>query len=126
MKKHTSYRGQKIDMEMLKFQHQHSVAIGNANMNARGDIIGRGGTVVKKREELLAERERELQKPDISPEHQSHSMAPAMGDPMDFADTGFDDSQFENTPTGETIEPEKKAPVKRAKVAKDDAEQEQE
>lgn len=125
MKKHTSYRGQKIDMEMLKFQHQHSVAIGNANMNARGDIIGRGGTVVKKREELLAERERELQKPDISPEHQSHSIAPQMGDPMDFADTGFDDSQFESTPTGEPTETvEKKAPVKRAKTVKDDTDQE--
>jgi hypothetical protein len=125
MKKHTSYRGQKIDMEMLKFQHQHSVAIGNANMNARGDIIGRGGTVVKKREDLLAERERELQKPDISPEHQSHSQAPQMGDSMDFADTGFDDSQFESTPTGDaTQEVEKKAPVKRARTVKDDTEQE--
>lgn len=125
MKKHTSYRGQKIDMEMLKFQHQHSVAIGNANMNARGDIIGRGGTVVKKREDLLAERERELQKPDISPEHQSHSIAPQMGDPMDFADTGFDDSQFENSATGEPSDAvEKKAPVKRAKTVKDDTEQE--
>ncbi|AQW88852.1 hypothetical protein pEaSNUABM50_00323 [Erwinia phage pEa_SNUABM_50] len=124
MKKHTSYRGQKIDMEMLKFQHQYSVAVGNANMNARGDIIGRGGTVVKKREELLAERERELQKPDISPEHQSHSMAPQMGDPMAFADDGFDDTQFESSSTGEPIEEpvEKKAPVKRARTKDTDAE----
>lgn len=105
-------------MEMLKFQHQHSVAIGNANMNARGDIIGRGGTVIKKREDLLAERERELQKPDISPEHQSHSKAP---ETLDFADTGFDDAQFEIEPQ-DSIE-EKKAPVKRAKI-KDNTEQE--
>ena len=119
MKKHTSYRGQKIDMEMLKFQHQHSVAIGNANMNARGDIIGRGGTIIKKREDLLAERERELQKPDISPEHQSHSQAP---ETFDFADTGFDDAQFEIEPQ-EPVE-EKKAPVKRAKTKDDAADQE--
>ena len=118
MKKHTSYRGQKIDMEMLKFQHQHSVAIGNANMNARGDIIGRGGTVIKKREDLLAERERELQKPDISPEHQSHSQAP---ESFDFADTGFDDAQFE---IEENPIEEKKAPVKRPKTAKDNTDQE--
>ncbi|SOK58602.1 hypothetical protein [Yersinia phage fHe-Yen9-04] len=126
MKKHTSYRGQKIDMEMLKFQHQYSVAVGNANMNARGDIIGRGGTVVKKREDLLAERERELQKPDISPEHQSHSIAPQMGDPMSFADNGFDDTQFESTPTGDYIEEpvEKKVPVKRAKTKDADTDQE--
>lgn len=118
MKKHTSYRGTPIDMEMLKFQHQHSVAIGNANMNARGDIIGRGGTVVKKREELLVERERELQKPDISPEHHSHSNAPSMADPLAFADDGFDDSQFESPEIDETIE--KKAPLKRAKTKDSD------
>lgn len=120
MKKHTSYRGTKIDMEMLKFQNQYSVAVGNASMNARGDIIGKGGTVVKKREELLAERERELQKPDISPEHQSHSVAPKMDDTLAFADEGFDDSAFETTPTGDSIpEPEKAVPVKRAKTKTD-------
>lgn len=126
MKKHTSYRGQSIDMEMLKFQHQHSVAVGNANMNARGDIIGRGGTIVKKREELLAERERELQKPDISPEHQSYSVAPKMADVFND-DDGFDDAQFESTQTGDATEPvEKKAPVKRAKTKDTDADSEAE
>ncbi len=122
MKKHTTYRGQSIDMEMLKFNHQTSVALGNANMNARGDLIGRGGTVIKKREQLMAERELEMQKPDISPEHTSHSTAPQMADPMDFADTGFDDSQFEFSPEPE--EAPKKAPVKRAKVLKDDSQSE--
>lgn len=123
MKTHTSYRGQKIDMEMLKFQHQYSVAVGNANMNARGDIIGSGGTVVKKREELLEERERELQKPDISPEHQSYSVAPKMNDPMAFADDGFDDTQFESSSTEESREVpiEKKVPVKRTKTKDVDA-----
>lgn len=119
MKKHTSYRGQKIDMEMLKFQNQYSIAVGNANMNARGDVIGRGGTIIKKREELLAEKEKELQKPDIIPEHQSHSVSPKV-DNQEFMDTGFDDTQFESTPTGDSTEPvQKKAPVKRTKKSND-------
>jgi len=50
-----SYRGKKIDMNALLMQHEKDVAIGNANMNARGDIIGRGGKVVKKREDLIRE-----------------------------------------------------------------------
>lgn len=114
MKKHTSYRGQSIDMEMLKFQNQHAVAIGNANLNARGDLIGRGGTVLKTREELMAEKERELQLPDILPEHQSHSVAPAMA-PPGYVDE-FDDSQFE-IPEPEAV---KKAPVKRATKKSDE------
>ena len=86
--KHTSYKGRLIDMDMIKFQNQDKVALGNANMNARGDILGAGGTIKKTREELLAERERELQKPDIVPEHVYKPKAPVVDD-------GFDDSQFE-------------------------------
>lgn len=123
-KKHTSYRGVAIDMEMLKFQNQTATALGNANMNARGDKIGRGGSIIKTREELLAEREREMQLPDIMPEHTSHSTAPAIDD-------GFDDSMFEiaevepvqEVQAEEAVAP-KKAPVKRAKTKEDTDNQE--
>lgn len=115
-KKHISYRGQVVDMEMIKFQHQMQPALGNANLNARGDKIDRGGTVLKTREELIAERERELQVPDILPEHQSHSVAPAVDD-------GFDDSMFEVPDTNnEPVQQEKAAPVKRAKTKQDNQE----
>lgn len=115
MAKHISYRGQVIDMEMLKFQNEHATALGNANMNARGDKIGTGGTVIKTREELLAEREREMQLPDIMPEHTSHSAAPAVDD-------GFDDSIFERQEEATQEEPQKAAPVKRAKTKTQDQE----
>lgn len=114
-KKHTSYRGTAIDMEMLKFQNEYKTALGNASMNARGDKIGRGGTIIKTREELLAEREREMQIPDIVPEHTSHSVAPAVDD-------GFDDSMFEQQDEAVQEEPVKAAPVKRAKVKNPDQE----
>lgn len=113
-RKHISYRGVSIDMEMLKFQNEKKPALGNASMNARGDKIGRGGTIIKTREELLAEREREMQIPDIVPEHTSHSTAPAVDD-------GFDDSMFENQEVP-PVEVEKTAPVKRAKVKNPDQE----
>ena len=108
MKKHTSYRGQKIDMELLKFQNEKSVALGNAKMNARGDILGRGGIVVKTREELLAEKERELQKPDFIPVHTSHSVAPKMDEGLDDFDN---DNDFDVSPTGAKVQEKFTAPA---------------
>jgi len=46
-----SFRGQQVDMDKLVLTNQQSIAIGNANMNARGDIIGKGGKIIKTREE---------------------------------------------------------------------------
>lgn len=92
MAKHTSYRGQHIDMDMMKFQNQHDRALGNANMNARGDKLGAGGTIIKTREELIAERERKMQLPDYLPEHTSHAVQTQTAE-IDSVD--FDDSMFE-------------------------------
>ena len=112
MSKHTTYRGTIIDMDMLKYQNQHQVALGNANLNARGDKIGSGGTVVKTREELIAEKEREMQIPDFIPEHQLHSTEYS-------TEEVWDDESFEIQPQVEESEAEvseeKKAP-RRAKT----------
>lgn len=50
-----SYRGKEVDMVSLAKTHNKTIAIGNANMNGRGDILGQGGRVVKTREEQLKE-----------------------------------------------------------------------
>ena len=50
-----SYRGKEIDMVSLAKKNDRTIALGNANMNARGDILGSGGKIVKTREEQLAE-----------------------------------------------------------------------
>lgn len=50
-----SYRGKKVDMNALLMRHEKDIALGNASMNTRGDIVGRGGKVVKKREDLIRE-----------------------------------------------------------------------
>lgn len=114
MAKHMTYRGVTIDMDMLKFQNQHQVALGNGKMNARGDIIGKGGTVIKTVEDRQAEKEREMQVPDFIPEHQMHSTEIAVDD-------GFDDNMFEVPAEPEEVEVEKRAP-RRAKTKDNDQE----
>lgn len=55
MSRRATYRGAMIDIEMMKMANQGAIAVGNANYNSRGDLIGRGGIVLKTREELDTE-----------------------------------------------------------------------
>ena len=111
MAKHFTYRGETLDMDMLKYQNQHQVALGNGKMNARGDIIGKGGTVVQTMEERIAEKERELQLPDFIPEHQLKSQAPSVDD-------SFDDAMFELPQERQApVEPSFEVPVEETKRA---------
>ena len=50
-----SFRGHQVDMVSLAKKNEKVVALGNANMNGRGDILGKGGKIVKTREEVLAD-----------------------------------------------------------------------
>lgn len=48
-----SMRGKEIDMEKLNLKNELLPAVGNAKVNARGDEIGKGGEIVRTREEIL-------------------------------------------------------------------------
>lgn len=48
-----TYRGKEIDMVSLAKKNEKTVALGNAHMNGRGDILGRGGEIIETREEVL-------------------------------------------------------------------------
>ena len=50
-------RGVEIDMGKLINQNELAIAVGNAGVNARGDKLGPGGKIIKRREEILSERE---------------------------------------------------------------------
>ena len=52
---HTTARGRQIDMSALQLNNEHVVAIGNMKVNARGDVLGPGGKIVKTRAEVMAE-----------------------------------------------------------------------
>jgi hypothetical protein len=45
-------KGKTLDLTPIVAKNQNTVAIGNANMNARGDVLGPGGVIVKRREEV--------------------------------------------------------------------------
>lgn len=44
-----------VDMEKLNIQHEKQIALGNMGVNARGDILGAGGKILKTREEVMKE-----------------------------------------------------------------------
>ena len=44
--------GKTLDMGLLISKNQKAVALGNANMNARGDVIDTRGRILKSREEV--------------------------------------------------------------------------
>ena len=52
---HYSSLGQPVDMDALAKKFEKEIALGNARMNAKGDIVGKGGKIIKTREQQLAE-----------------------------------------------------------------------
>jgi hypothetical protein len=52
---HRTMQGKMIDMEKLMSQNELMPAIGNVRVNARGDELGAGGKIIKKREDIMAE-----------------------------------------------------------------------
>jgi hypothetical protein len=50
-----SMQGKEVDMNKLILQNELTVAVGNAKVNARGDELGAGGKIIKKREDVLRE-----------------------------------------------------------------------
>ena len=54
-KQHRSMRGKNVDMDLLRKRNELTPAVGNARVNARGDELGPGGQIVKKREDVVAE-----------------------------------------------------------------------
>lgn len=46
-------RGKQVDMDLLRKRNELTPAVGNARVNARGDELGPGGQIIKKREEIV-------------------------------------------------------------------------
>lgn len=54
-KQHRSMRGKVVDMDLLRKRNELTPAAGNAKVNARGDELGPGGAIVRKREDIVKE-----------------------------------------------------------------------
>jgi hypothetical protein len=50
-----SMQGREVDLDKLRNRNETTLAVGNARVNARGDEIGPGGKIIKKREDIMAE-----------------------------------------------------------------------
>jgi hypothetical protein len=50
-----SMQGKQVDMHKLVMQNEMTVAVGNVKVNARGDELGPGGQIIRKREDVLRE-----------------------------------------------------------------------
>lgn len=54
-KTYMSMKGKEVDMEKLSLQNELTPAVGNAKVNARGDELGPGGEIIRRREDVLGE-----------------------------------------------------------------------
>lgn len=54
-KVYRSMQGKEVDLEKLRNQNELTLAVGNARVNARGDELGPGGKIIRKREDVLKE-----------------------------------------------------------------------
>jgi hypothetical protein len=50
-----SMLGKEIDLEKLRMRNEMTPAVGNARVNARGDELGPGGKIIRKREDIMTE-----------------------------------------------------------------------
>lgn len=46
-------RGKVVDIDLLQQRNELTPAVGNARVNARGDELGPGGKIIRKKEEIL-------------------------------------------------------------------------
>ena len=52
-KVYKSMQGKTIDLELLRQKNEMTPAVGNARVNARGDELGPGGKIIRKKEDIL-------------------------------------------------------------------------
>ena len=52
-KQYRTMQGKSIDMDLLRQRNELTPAVGNVRVNARGDELGPGGKIIKKREDVL-------------------------------------------------------------------------
>ena len=54
-KTYRTMQGKEIDLDKLRMKNELTLAVGNVRMNARGDELGPGGKIIRKREDKMAE-----------------------------------------------------------------------
>lgn len=118
--RHTTMRGQPINMAALVAQNATRVALGNAGKNARGDLVTRNGAIIKTQEQLEAEQaaaraKNEQLQADIKSDNMLPSKGPSQQQPNTKSQLATD--QY---PSIQDLVEQGAIPPKRKIVEKDD------
>jgi hypothetical protein len=54
-KTYRTMQGKELDFDKLRMKNEMALAVGNVRMNARGDELGPGGTIVRKKDDIMTE-----------------------------------------------------------------------
>jgi hypothetical protein len=54
-KVYRTMQGREIDMDALAAKNETAIAVSNVKINARGDELGIGGEIIRKREDIMNE-----------------------------------------------------------------------
>jgi len=54
-KAYRTMQGKEIDFDQLRVKNEMTLAVGNVKVNARGDELGPGGKIIRKREDIMTE-----------------------------------------------------------------------
>ena len=54
-KLYRTMQGKMVDIDKLRAANESTKAVGNMNVNARGDVLGPGNTIVRSKEEVMRE-----------------------------------------------------------------------
>ena len=116
MVSHLTAKGEHIDMDRLRSIHATMPALGNANKNARGDLLGPGGVILKTQEQIHAEIEaiKAEQAASVRPvDIKSPALIPDETQPAPVHEAIFNAQEFDSVP------PIKKQPPRRKIVETD-------
>jgi hypothetical protein len=100
-------RGVVIDMDAMRAANEESRALGNAKMNARGDILGQNGQIEVRREQIA--RDYYNRNPGAA---QQVSLKPAVPDVFETPDQAVARLTGKAEPKAETDMPQGLAPKK--------------
>ena len=101
-KQYKSMQGKPVDMDLLRQRNELTPAVGNARVNARGDELGPGGKIIKKREDVL----RDFYEDNVAPtQFEASEKAPVVEEPtVEATEVETPKARSTKAKTGQTLQ----------------------
>jgi hypothetical protein len=98
-KQYKSMQGKPVDMDLLRQRNELTPAVGNARVNARGDELGAGGKIIKKREDVL----RDFYEDNVAPtQFEASEKAPVVEPTVEATEVEPPSARSTKAKTGQT------------------------